>query len=131
MVRPTGSVILYLGLVFLSGVVVGGLGYRFVNRDAAQTPASPQEMRRRYENEMRTRLKLRPDQLQKFDAILEATGKRFTELRKKLHPELDALQKQQIESIKEILDDQQRLEYDKLRDERDKERRRRGSHPGR
>jgi len=123
------SVVIYLALVFLSGVVVGVLGYRFYavqSVTARSRPPSPEDMRRQYVEDLRTRLKLRPEQLGQLQAILEATGKRFREVREKWGPELKAIQEGQTESIRAMLDETQRAEYEKMRQERDRRRQRRG-----
>ena len=124
MPRPTASIVLYLCLVFLSGVLVGGFGYSFLNRRSG--PPRGGDPRARYEEELRTHLKLRPDQAQKLHAILENTGTRFRQVRERVKPELEAIQKEQIESINGILDDQQRKDYEKMRADRDAQRRRAG-----
>jgi len=123
------SALIYLTLVFLSGVVVGVLGYRFYTVQtvtARNRPPNPEEMRRQYVEDLRTRLNLRPDQLQRLTEILEATGKRFHEMRKKWGPEMRAIQEDQANSIRAMLDEAQRAEYEKMRAERER-RRQRGS----
>ncbi len=131
MARPTGSAILYLGLVFLSGVLVGGLGFRAFTHNPNRPPETQRDGPQQYEEYMRKRLGLRPDQVVQFHDILERTGKKFREVREKFRPEFEALQKDQTESIKSILDDQQKAEYEKLRAEREKERMRRSGRPPR
>ncbi len=120
MPRPVTSILLYLGLVFLSGVLVGGFGYRLMN--PPDTRAG--DPRTRYEEEMKARLKLRPEQLPKFRAILDSTGERFRLLREKFRPEFEAVQKDQVEAINQILDEPQKKEYEKLRKERELQRQR-------
>jgi len=122
-------VLIYLTLVFLSGVLVGALGHRFYTVQAVTAksrPPGPEEMRRQYVEDLRTRLKLRPDQLQRLTEILEATGKRFHEMRKKWSPEMRAIQEDQTNSIRAILDEAQRAEYEKMRQERERRRQRGG-----
>jgi hypothetical protein len=123
------SVLLYLTLVFLSGVAVGVLGYRLYTVQsvtARNRPPSPEDMRRQYVEDLRTRLKLRPEQLTQLTQILETTGKRFHEMRKKWAPEVHAIQEDQTTQIRAILDESQRAEYEKMRQERDKRRGRSG-----
>jgi len=123
------SALIYLTLVFLSGVVVGVLGYRFYTVQtvtARNRPPNPEEMRRQYVEDLRTRLNLRPDQLQRLTEILEATGKRFHEMRKKWAPEMRAIQEDQANSIRAMLDEGQRAEYEKMRQERERRRQRGG-----
>ena len=129
MKAPKLSLLVYLLLVFLSGAAVGVLGYRLYTVQSVTARSrgpSPEEMRRQYVEDLRTRLKLRPEQLTKLTQILEATGKRFHEVRKKWAPELRAIQDEQTAQIRSILDEAQRAEYEKMRQEREQHRRRGG-----
>jgi len=125
MKRPNLSVAVYLCLVFLSGVLVGGVAYglynaRSVNAALKGNPCTAEAVRLRYIDEMRTRLKLREAQVEKLAAILEDTHHRFKELRAKYKPEMATIQDEQTARIRAILDDTQRMEYEKLRAEREK-----------
>lgn len=120
MKRPTLSIVFYLCLVFLSGVLVGGFGFGLYTHHTVEARMSPEAMRRQYLEDMRTRLKLRPDQVGKLTSILEGTRARFHDLREKYRPDVKALQDQQATSIRAILDRAQRTEYEKLREERER-----------
>jgi len=126
------SALIYLTLVFLSGALVGALAHRFYtvkSVTAKSARPSPEDMRRQYVDELHTRLNLKDDQLRQLDGILEATGKRYHELRKKWGPETRAIQEEQTNQIRAILDETQRAEYEKMRQERDQRRRRGGPGP--
>lgn len=126
--RPPNSIRLYLALVFISGILVGGVGVRlFGPSSASGANPSPDDARRRYTEEMRTRLELSDQQAAKLDQILEDTHKRFVALREKWRPEMKALGDDQAAQIRQMLDDKQRREYEKMRQEREEQRRR--SHP--
>ncbi|MGD0199155.1 MAG: hypothetical protein ABSD27_00235 [Bryobacteraceae bacterium] len=132
MKRSNVSAIVYLCLVFLSGVLVGGVGFRFYHlrsTSARSGPCGPEALRTRYINDMHSRLKLRPDQMSRLEAILEQTHERFTVLREKYRPDVRALQEEQARLIRAMLDDQQRAEYEKMRQERERDHR--GGHEGR
>jgi hypothetical protein len=132
MKRPTVSIILYLCLVFLSGALVGGFGFSLYSKRWADEKSSPQRMQDRYLEDMRTHLKLSGDQVQKLKAIMEATGKRFHALREKTRPEEREIHEQHVQSVRAILSDAQRTEYDKLREERGKRHQQEGRRgPGR
>jgi hypothetical protein len=121
--RSTLTIALYLCLVFLSGILVGGFGMRLYNArtvSAKSNPCSPDGMRRRYMEDMRTRLNLTDEQLTQFKAILESTGERFHALRQKYRPEVKIIQEEQTERIRGILNESQRAEYQKLREERER-----------
>lgn len=127
------SIILYVGLIFASGVLVGVFGQRLytVNttvKAKGQQP-KPDEWRKRYMGEMQSRLKLRSEQMSKLNSILDETRARFHEVRERSKPELDAIRAQQIEKIRAMLDDSQKPEYDKMREERERNMQRNASRP--
>jgi hypothetical protein len=127
--RPNLAVIVYLCLVFVSGIAVGAFGlglYRTRTVNATSGPMGPDEMKRRYVDDLKTRLKLSPDQLQNLKNILHATDGRYRELREKYRPEVRAIHESQVQEIRTMLNSAQQSEYDRLRAEREKERR---SHP--
>ena len=123
------SVALQLTLIFASGALVGGLGYRLysVRRDVPDVPKRPlgppdrgRKFRERYVAEMRSRLNLRDDQVQKLTEIMDATGRRFFEAKRRSDQELKALHETQIAQIRAMLDPAQIPEYEKMLQEREK-----------
>jgi hypothetical protein len=133
MARSKVSAGLYLGLVFLSGALVGGFGHRLytMNSVSASTvpKPKPEDVRKRYIDEMRTRLKLSEAQEAKLKELVEATRARFRELHERTKPQLDAIkaQEKQIQTdhrqeVRAFLNDAQRAEYEKLIEEREKRR---------
>lgn len=122
MKRSSLSITIYLVLVFLSGVLVGGVGYGLYNTrsvSAKANPCSPEAVRNRYLDEMQSRLSLRQDQVRELTAILDNTRARFHALREKYHPEVQVIQDEQVNGIRNILDARQRTEYEKMRQEHD------------
>lgn len=122
--RNSFSTVLYLALLFLSGVAVGAFGLRLytLNSVRASGRPSPEEFKRRYISELRTRLNLTDDQAGKLGPILDETRKQFRELHEKHRPELKAIQEGQTHRIEALLNDSQRVEYHRFLDEREKER---------
>ncbi len=122
MTRSNISIAIYLSLVFLSGILLGAVGLGLYNAQvqAKADPCGPDAMRARYREDLRTRLQLSSGQLAKLDSIMEATHQRFRALRDKYRPEVKAIQAEQSDSIRAMLDDRQRVEYDKLQQEREK-----------
>lgn len=119
------SAALYVALVFASGVVVGAFGHRllFVNSvNSSNRPPNPEEWRRKYNEEIRTRLSLSPEQFTKLQAILDETRQRFRDLRERSKPQMKAIQDEQVQKINAILDERQRAEYTKFREERERRR---------
>lgn len=135
------TLVLQILLVFVSGSVVGALGYRLYSRRTAATdvqvrPPRPPGPRGPgpWIAALQTRLKLSPDQVQKLNAIFETTGHRFGEARKKaeaqtrknMDPEMEAIHKDQVAQIEAMLDTGQLAEYRKMMDERRKQMEKRG-----
>ena len=132
MKRPTASIVLYLCLVFVSGLLVGAFGFSLYSKRWADQRPDPQRMQNRYLEVMRTRLKLDDNQVQQLKVIMEAAGKRFHALREKCRPEEQEIHNQHVQSVRAILNDAQRAEYDKMREERDKRHQQEGRRgPGR
>lgn len=119
------ALILALALVFVSGVAVGALGYRlFVAKpaEAGPRPLTPEEHRQRYVEMMKTRLRLTEEQLAKLNEILDETRRRFDEYEKKSSIEKQAIRQQHAERINAMLTEEQRVEYAKIRKEREERR---------
>jgi hypothetical protein len=111
---------LYLLLLFFSGVAVGAFGFRLVN--AGVNPRNPEEFRRRYVAELRSRLKLSDNQVNRLGPILDETRQRHRELVDKHRPEFKVIQDEQVRKIRAILSDAQQAGYTKLLEEREKQR---------
>jgi Spy/CpxP family protein refolding chaperone len=124
MKRPAWSVALALALVFLSGVLAGALGDHYLAGPKHQPTL--EEYRQAWIKEMRTRLKLDEQQIHKLDEILDATRQKFHDLRERQKPEMKALQDAQTAEINAILSPAQRTEFEKMRKEREAERKRKG-----
>ena len=141
------TLVLQLLLVFVSGSVVGALGYSLYSRRTAAAdlltraprPAGfdPARARNRWIEALRTRLKLSSDQVQKLNAVFDSTHRRFGEARKKaetqtrkiMDPEMDAIHKEQLAQIEAMLDPGQVMEYRKMLEERRKIMENRGREP--
>jgi Spy/CpxP family protein refolding chaperone len=123
--RPSSvTAALYLLVVFLSGILLGGFGVGLYNSHSPGRSMSKQEdPRRRWEHDMRTRLKLTPDQSTQLSAILKETRERYRALSDKWEPEARAIMDHQHEAIRAILTDDQKAEYEKMRQEREQHRR--------
>jgi hypothetical protein len=124
------SVPLYVLLVFLSGVLVGGVGYRLYNAGTVgagvERPGpprlKPEEYRRKYVEDMRTRLKLNDDQVAKLNAALDATHERFVAADKRFRAEREAMREEQTQMVRAFLAEDQRAEYERMIQEREKKR---------
>jgi Spy/CpxP family protein refolding chaperone len=122
--RNSFTTVLYLALLFLSGVAVGAFGLRLytLNSVRAGGRPSPEEFKRWYIGQLRTRLNLTDDQVSKLGPILDETRKQFRELHEKHKPELKAIQDQQTQRIRALLTDAQQAEYGRFLEDREKQR---------
>lgn len=112
----------YFILVFLVGGVLGALAFRLYTVKAVSaksTRRTPEEYRRRYVEEMTTRLKLDPAQLQKLNGVLDQTRDEFRNVHEKYQPEMHAIQEKQTSLINGFLNENQKQEYLKMRQERE------------
>jgi len=116
---------LALALVFASGLAAGAIGYHLVAAKpagAAERRPTPEERRQRYVEMMKTHLKLSEEQLAQLDAILDETRRRFEEYEQKARTEKQAIWQQHVERVNAILSEEQRVEYARLRKEREERR---------
>ncbi len=119
--RITSSIVVYLLLTFVSGAALGALGHWLYDSrkpPPRQSGRNPEEYRRRYMEEMNTRLKLSEAQAAQLSEILDRTRARFKEHFAKVKPEMDAIQKMQVDEVNSILDETQRAEYAQMQKER-------------
>jgi hypothetical protein len=111
----------YLLLVFLAGAAVGGFADHFFLPHQASDKLTPEQYRNKLVAELQKRLNLQPAQVTQLNGIFDATGVRFRDIHKRIEPDIAALRTDHDDRVRAILDDQQRVEYDKWRAERDKE----------
>jgi hypothetical protein len=112
--------------VFLSGTIVGALGHRYYYlhsvRAGAPPQRSPEDYRKSYMSEMKSRLNLSPEQAAGIEKILDLTRDRFRDLREKYRPEMKQIQDEQVAQITALLRPDQQGEYARLRKEREERR---------
>ena len=123
--RRSLAVPLYVAMVFLSGILVGSVGYRLYSAKtvaAVQNPKpKPEEWRRHYVEEMHKRLSLSEDQVVKLQGILDSTKQRFTEYDQHVKNERKSIIEQQHQEIRALLTaERQHAEYEKFLQERQK-----------
>jgi hypothetical protein len=126
------SAFLSLLLVFVSGIVVGGAGYRVYNTKVAATAKppekrlSPEEFQKRAVDDMAKECHLDPQQITELRQIYGETRVAFDEKRaefnNQLHSAGQAIHDQQVEKIKKMLRPDQIPLYDALRARREAER---------
>ena len=108
---------LYLFLVFVSGAVVGALGYRVYSPPAAKSAprVSPEEWRRRFLDEFQTRVNLTPDQVQKVNVIMDETKVRFDSAREKHHQVVEQIREEQRTKMRAVMTPEQLPKYEQFR----------------
>ena len=84
--------------------------------------SGPQAYRRKYMQEMKTRLSLDGDQASRIEAILDDTRNEYRGFYSRHKEEMDAIQKDQTRRINEVLSPEQQTEYARLRKEREERR---------
>jgi hypothetical protein len=109
MKRWNPPIALYLLLVFISGAAVGALGYRTYKPPSASSNArvSPEEFRRQYLLEIKSRVNLDDEQLQKVNAILDETRTRFHDARDKHNEIVKQIGEEQRSKMRAILTSEQ------------------------
>jgi hypothetical protein len=117
--RSNVATLVYLLVVFASGAVVGGFANRLwmaktVNA-TVNAPHSRAELRKQYIQDMRSRLHLTDAQVTELQQIMDATGQHMHEMHKTIEDE-------HIRKVVAMLDDRQKAEYAKMREEREKHR---------
>ena len=118
------SIALYVGLVFVSGGVLGGFGDRLYTvttvTKAKNAKLTPEEFRRGYIGFMQKRLSLTEPQVTKLGLIFDETRARMNEIHERAIPEQQEIQKAQTEKIREMLTPAQKSEFEVVRKEREK-----------
>lgn len=121
--KRSGPVVgLSLMLVFLSGALVGAFAHRLYSARTVSAKG-PDAYRQRYLNEMQTRLKLDPAQMEALVKILDESKDRYKQARERIDPEMKQIQREQRDKIRAILSPDQKIEYERLLEEKDKRRR--------
>jgi hypothetical protein len=114
--RSNFATLVYLLVVFASGVVVGGFANRLYMTKSAgpavKAPPTRAEIRAQYLKDMRSRLHLTDTQLVQLNQIMDATGQQLHEMHKTIDSE-------HVQKVVAMLDDSQKTEYAKMRTERD------------
>ena len=126
MKRWSFPIAIYLFVVFLSGAVVGALGYRLYSPPAAKSGSitappriTPEEFRRQYLEEMKTRVNLTPDQMQKLNSILDESRARMVDARSKHDQTVQQIRERQFDEVRAMLTPEQLPKYEQVRAERE------------
>lgn len=130
------TIALYVGLVFVSGAVLGVFGDRLytvttvASKGKNAPKPSPEEFRRGYLGFMQKRLSLTEPQVNQLGLILDETRARMNEVHDRTIPEQQEIQKSQSEKIRALLSPAQQSEYDVVVKERRERMKKNGSRGG-
>jgi hypothetical protein len=125
----TRKAALWVGLVFLLGVALGGFGgYIFAHQKYTVTNASvpPSDAVRRAQKvrELTSLANLTPEQGQQVDAIIADIQTQMKSIRKTLEPQFDEARQRGRERIRAILSAEQRPKFEEYMQKLDEERKR-------
>lgn len=125
-------VFLILLIVFLSGAMVGTLGYRWYSLGAATLdkggpgpkggPRDPAEVKNHIIAEMKSAVNLTPEQVEGVGKILDTTRAEFEQVHHEMNARGKAIWQEQVDRINQILREDQRPLYQQLREKHDRER---------
>jgi len=133
MLKTKSSAVLSLVLVFLSGILVGGVSYRLyavntvstANGSRPSVRPDPEEIRKRRIREMQERIKLDNDQVAKLNTIYDHTRQEFQSLKKKGDEEGHQIWEKQREAVRAMLRPEQLPLYEQFQKEQDEQRKKR------
>ena len=98
--RAQVTAILLATLLFAAGAFVGVLGDRYYTKRSAPFHGSDDGNRQHYLTEMRTKLHLTPDQVQKLEAVMDITRSEF----KAAHnADMIKIKKEHVQRVQAIL----------------------------
>jgi hypothetical protein len=123
MPRTRTSIVLYLILVFASGILVGTVSHRLYATNTASASTSPRSMsefRTRYLAGMREKVGVNETQIVAITKTLDETKRKFDALAADEKPLHDKIQQDHIDQIKALLTPQQVVAYDNWRAERER-----------
>ena len=131
MPKSKWSAFLSLILVFLSGVLVGGVAYRLYLVNTVQSNfqpprrPNPEEVRRQRISQMREVVKLDDEQVKQVERIYDETRNQFEQSRAQFDEKNKTINEGQVQKIRGLLRPDQVPLYDDLRKKHEAERKRR------
>jgi hypothetical protein len=135
MLKTKSSALLSLILVFLSGVLVGGVSYRLYMVNSVNSGGNPpghgpgkmdpEVVRQRRVQEMKEKVKLDEDQVAKLNVIYDSTRQQFEALKKRGDGEAHGIWEKQRDAVRAILRPEQLPLYEQHLKDLDEQRKRR------
>jgi hypothetical protein len=122
MPRSRFSAALYLILVFASGILVGVVSHRLYVTGTVNAnnnpPKTMEQYRKQFFSEMRQKVHANDEQISKINQILDDAKRKLDDLHAQQKPLRDRIDQERVDNIRDVLTDQQRLDYDNWRAER-------------
>lgn len=116
------KVILTMGAVFALGTIVGASWSGIlVSRNAAFAQLPPHPSKPGIIDELKTRLKLSPGQMQQIDLILDETQSEFNQLHREVKPQFEEIRQTMRSGIRQVLNEEQKQAYEAMIRERDEQ----------
>ena len=114
--------ILTMSAVFALGAIVGASwGGIVVSRNATSAPLLPQRSKPRMVEKFRTRLNLSPEQTQRMELVLDETQREFSQLHWAVKPKFEEIRQKMRSGIRQMLNEEQKREYEVMIRERDEQ----------
>ena len=118
--------ILTMSAIFALGAIIGGSwGGIIVSRNAASAQLSSLRSKPGMVEKFRTRLNLSPEQTQRLESVLDETQREFSQLHLAAKPQFEEIRQRMRLGIRQILNEEQKREYEVMIRERDEQRARR------
>ncbi len=121
--KSQSSLFVSLVLVFASGMAVGAVGhYLYTAKTVNATsipPPNADSFRKQFMEDMRSRVGLRDDQVDRVNKVLDQTRLQYKEVRDKMKPDMNRIKTEQIEKVNGILTPEQQKLYEQLRLDRE------------
>jgi hypothetical protein len=119
MTRNRWTAIFFAVLLFGCGVVCGVLAQRYLSAAVVNTRTA-EDFRHRYVSEMKSKLKLTQDQINRLEVILDETKAQYKAVRDESRPAMLKIKEEQIRRVKSILTPEQVPAYEELVAERER-----------
>ena len=119
MTRNRWTAVLFAVLLFGCGVVCGVLGQRYLSATVVNARTA-EDFRHRYVSEMKFKLKLTSDQINRLEVILDETKAQYKAVRDESRPAMLKIKEEQIRRVESILTPEQVPAYQKLVAERER-----------
>jgi Spy/CpxP family protein refolding chaperone len=124
-----GAIVIYVGLVFACGALLGAFAQRLYtvsSVSAKAAPRNPEEFRKRVVAEYKGRLNLTDQQVSKLNEIMDETRASVEETRRQMRPAYQKIHEAQVQKIRAMLTPEQQIEHEKMLKEREERQKKNG-----